>query len=434
MRDKILHFLKHPFILNTNWLVAERVFQMAISLVVGLWVARYLGPSDYGIINYVAAFISFALPICSLGLEGVLVKRFVDTPQDTGKIIGTAVLFEFVTAVILSIAICVVVNLTNAGDKVKTAVAFWSSINLLFKSFEVIEFWYQSKLRSKISSIVKMIGYLCMSAYRVILLLLGKSVVWFAFATSLDAIIIAVLLLVLYRKHSAQRMQIDWDCGLGMLKESYHFILSGLMVVIYSQMDKIMIQYMLDDAQVGLYSAAYAICNLWLFIPGALIKSAQPIIMKHKNQNEELYLLRLKQLYAGIFVLGIGVSLFVSVLAKPIIALLYGAAYAGAAVPLAIGIWYGTFAQLGSARGIWILCEKKNRFTKYYVAWGAVVNLILNWFFIRAWGIEGAAIATLITQIFVSFFAPLFFKETREHTRILWNAVTFTWLKKEKKI
>ena len=71
---------------------------MVISLVVVLLTARYLGPSNYGIINYVAAFIAFAKPICSLGLEGVLVKKFVDKPDKEGSIIGTAILMEFLAS------------------------------------------------------------------------------------------------------------------------------------------------------------------------------------------------------------------------------------------------------------------------------------------------------------------------------------------------
>lgn len=432
MRGKISSLIKNRFIANTSWILFERIFQMVISLVVGMLTARYLGPSNYGTINYVAAFIAFATPVCSLGLEGLLVKRFVDTPERTNTIIGTAIAMEFIVGIISSFVICVIVCLSNFGDETKVWVAFLESLRLLFKSTEVIEYWYQSRLQSRTSSIIKMIGYIGMSLYRIILLVMGKSVIWFAFATSLDMLIIAILYLWSYAKNSNQKLRIDFSYGFSMLHESYHFILSGLMVVLYSQMDKIMIQHMLSDSAVGLYSASNTICNLWFFIPGALITSAQPIIMRQKQIDEGRYYLRLKQLYASVFWLGIFVGAVVSLCSNQIISILYGKDYIGAVGSLIIGIWYGTFAQLGNARGIWILCEEKQKYSKYYIFLGAIMNLVLNWLLIPLAGINGAAFATLITQVFVCVFAPLFFKETRVHTRILIEGVSLSWLIKTK--
>lgn len=422
---KIIKQIKNNrFWANTSWMMVDRLYQMTVSLIITMITARYLGATNYGIINYVAAFVMFAVPVCNLGFEGLIVKRMVEEPQNEGKIIGTSMFMQFVVSVFASIIIVVIVSMSNANDTVKTIVAILESIQLLFKSAEVIEYWYQSKLKSKYASIVKMIAYTFMSLYRVILLILKKDVVWFAFATSLDFIVIAILYLFLYYKHRGPKLVVDLKYGNGLLKDSYHFILANVMVTLYSQMDKIMIQFMYGDTEVGLYSASFTICSLWFFIPVALIASARPIIMElKKNRAEDLYLEKLKQLYSGVFWLGVVVSCVITVLAKPIILLLYGKGYLAATGVLVIGIWYGTFAQLGSARGIWILCENKNKYVKYYLVLGVITNFILNWLLIPTLGINGAAIATLVTQIVVSVVAPIFYKETRVHTRILGEAI-----------
>ena len=121
------------------------------------------------------------------------------------------------------------------------------------------------------------------------------------------------------------------------------------------------------------------------------------------------------------------VSLLVGLLSKPIIYILYGSAYLKAAEPLAISIWYETFAMIGSARGIWILCENKNKYVKYYFFVGTIANLILNATLIPIYGMNGAAFATLITQIITSLIAPLFFKETRIHTKLVLDAFLLKW-------
>lgn len=423
----LLRFRGNTFFSNTSWMMGERIFQMVISLLVGMLTARYLGPTNYGVISYVAALVAFATPICGLGLEGVLIKKFVERPGEEGKLIGTAIVMELCSAVVCSFVIVGFVAVTNVGDQVKVSVAMLESIYLLFKSADVIEYWYQSKLKSKYTSTIKMIGYTCMSIYRVVLLILGKSVEWFALATSLDMVVIAVLYYGIYRKHNKAPMRFNAEVGSKLLKESYHFIISGLMVVIYAQMDKVMIQVMLGDQQVGLYSAAYTICNLWFFVPTALIASARPLIMQAKDANEQLYLRRIQQLYSVIFWLGVIVSVSVTLFSRTIMSILYGQAYMDACGALVISIWYGIFAQLGSARSIWILCENKNKYVKFYVGIGVVVNLVLNTIMIPVWGINGAAFATLITQITVCIFAPLLYRETRTHTILVFQAIVLKW-------
>lgn len=415
------------FIKNTGWMMFGSIYQMVLSLFIGLLTARYLGPSNYGIINYVAAFVSFMTPICGLGLSGVAVKRLVDEPEKKETIIGTSIALEFVASVVCSVVIVAIVWVSNIGETEKLIVAFLESFQLIFKSVEPINYWFQAKLLSKYASISSIIGYTVMSAYRVFLLITKKSVLWFAFAMSLEIGIISIFYIIFYKKLDGTKLKLDLKYGKSLLSDSYHFILSGLMVVIYSQMDKIMIESMVNDSAVGLYTAASTITSLWFLIPTALITSARPLIMQYKAQNEGLYLRRLKQLYASIFWMGIIVSVIFTVFSRFFVSILYGKEYLGAAGVLSISIWYGTFAQLGNARGIWILCEKKNKYTKYYLMWGAIINIVLNWFMIQSNGIEGAAIATLITQICTSLLAPLFYRETRVHTRIVIDSIFLKW-------
>lgn len=425
--SKLKNILGNKFVVNTSWMMGERTFQMVVSFVVGLMTARYLGPTNFGIINYVASFVAFATPICNLGLESIIVNKIINNPHKEREIIGTAIYMQFLASLISSIIIVLIITISNAADPIKMIVAGLQSLSLLFKSTESIEFWYQSRLKSKIPSIIKMVAYSIMTAYRIFLLVTSRSVEWFAFAITLDAIIITILYLFCYPRHSKNKFRINLTLGKDMLRESYHFILSGLMVVIYSQMDKVMIQAILGDRFVGLYSAAFTIATLWFLVPTAIIISARPIIMKLKTQNEDLYIKRLKQVYASIFWIGLVFCALFTVLSNDVMMLLYGTDYSDASSTLAIILWFGIFAQLGNARGIWIVCENKNKFVKRYLFIGLIINLALNSILIPTIGINGAALATVATQVTTSLIAPLFYRETRVQTAIMLKGILFRW-------
>jgi len=200
LKSLLERLLKSRFIQNTGWIMFAQIYQMVLSLVIGVISARYLGPANYGTINYAASYLSFFTIACALGLEGVAVKEMIDHRDKEGVVLGSSIAMRFAAGVLSLAAVCVIVSILNPGDKVLLTVTFLQSLVLLFNAFHIIDTWYQSYLRSKVSTIIKCIAYTCMSLYRVYLLITGKSVEWFAFATSLDALIIAVLYIIRYRK------------------------------------------------------------------------------------------------------------------------------------------------------------------------------------------------------------------------------------------
>lgn len=423
-----LGFLKNREFKNAEWIIGEQIFQMVVSLVVGVLTARYLGPSNYGALNYTASFVNFSISIATLGMDGVIIKKIITYPDQEGQYLGSCMLFRVVAAFLSMVSIILVVFLLNPNEPLKWTLAFLQSFQLIFRALQVLDSWFQRHLKSKYVSIGKIIACVIVSCYKVYLLATAKNIVWFAFSNSFTDLVIAIMLFIFYKKENGQQLHISIEKGKETLCESYHFIISGVMSAIYSQMDRIMIGSFMTDIDVGLYTTATAICGMWVFVPTAIINSFRPKIMELKRSgNEKSYLRRLEQLYSGIIWLCIFVSIGVCILGEFIVRILYGTAYLGAVETLRISIWYETFAMIGTARGIWILCEDKNKYVKYYLFIGAVVNLILNWWMIPIWGINGAAIATLITQFITSLIAPLAFKATREHTRIVIRSFLLRW-------
>lgn len=428
-----LNLFKNKEFSNAKWIIGQQIFQMIVSLVVGVLSARYLGPSNYGALNYTASFINFFISITTLGMDSVIIKKIIDYPNEEGEYLGTCLIFRVFAAVLSMASSFLLVFILNPNDNIKWILVFLQSFQLLFRALQLFDSWFQRYLQSKYVSIGKMIACMVVAGYKIYLLTTQKSIIWFALSNSITDFIIIIILFYFYHKVGGTHLRIKWQKGKEVLKESYHFIISGIMTAIYSQMDRIMIGSMLTDIDVGLYTTATAISEMWIFVPIAIINSFQPKIMElKKNKDEIKYNLRLKQLYSGIIWLCIFVSVIVSIFAYIIIKLLYGDQYLGAVSTLRISIWCETFAMIGTARGIWILCENKNKYVKYYLGIGAVINLILNGILIPSFGINGAAMATLMTQIITSLIAPLLFKETRYHTIIVLQSITYNWFLKKK--
>ncbi|MBE6584935.1 MAG: flippase [Ruminococcaceae bacterium] len=419
----ITKILKNKTFKNAGWLIGGKVVQMMISLVVGLLTARYLGPSNYGLINYAAAYTAFFSSFCTLGINSVLVKEFVDNRGSEGKVIGTALVLKAMASFLSAVTVVCIVSIVDAGETETILVVGLSSLGLIFHIFETINYLFQSHLQSKVTAIASLVAYTLTAVYKVILLITGQSVAWFAFATSVDYICVGIILLVVYRKYYGERLAFSFQYGKQLLSKSYHFILPSLMVAIYGQTDKIMLKQMISDAEIGYYSTALAVCSMWCFVLSAIIDSMYPSIMEAHKKDEEMFAKRNRQLYAIIFYVSVVVSLILTAFAEWVILLLYGEAYLPSVSPLRIVTWYTAFSYLGVARNAWIVCKEKQKYLKYVYFSAALANVVLNLVFIPLWGASGAAVASLVAQVLTTMVVPFFIKGLRENSKLMIEAI-----------
>lgn len=413
---------------NSYWIIGEQIFQMALGLVVGMLSARYLGPSNYGTLNYTASFVSFFISFATLGMDGVILKRIVSNPNMEGEYLGSCFVFKLIASFFSSVAIAIIIVVLNPAEPVKLALALIQSLQLSFRAFYTLDIWFQRYLKSRYTSIAKMITGILVAMYKLFLLITAKDIIWFAVASTLPDCLSGLLLLFFYKKNNGPKLQFKFRTGLNVLSESYHFILSDLMSSICQYFDRIMIGWMLSDEKVGYYIAASTISAMWSFIPASIIKSFRPMIMELKEQGkEDLYRKRLTQLYSAIIWISIFFATGVFAFGNIIVNIMYGKDYIAAVNPLRVIVWASSADIISTTRSVWIICENKNRFVKYYILIGAILNVVLNTFFIPSYGITGAAVATLITELTILIFAPLLFKETHSQIKYLYDGLFFRW-------
>lgn len=423
---------------------------MLLSLAVGMITARYLGPGDYGTLNYTASYVSFFSVAASLGMEGVVIKKLIENPQKEGLYLGSCIVFRLAASVFSTLAAACLVIVLDAGDRMKLVLVCIQSLQLFFQSFHILDAWFQRHLKSKYTSAGRMAASIAVSGYKIFLLVTAKGIIWFAAANAISDFVTGLVLFLFYIHQDTSRskgtsyafsekepesrlLAFNFEAGKSVLAESIHFVISDLTAAVYKYMDKIMIAQMMLDIDVGYYTSAITISAVWAFLPNAIIRSFRPTIMELKKEGKEkLYNRRLTQLFSLIIWLSLLSAFGVFLFSDFIVHIFYGKDYQGAVSALRILAWAEAFAVISTTRSIWILCEKKGQYVKYYIAVGAAVNVCLNLILIPGFGIEGAAFATLISEITVLTAAPVLFRETRGQIRFIVDGFCMKWLYQKK--
>jgi O-antigen/teichoic acid export membrane protein len=404
---------------NAIWIVGCKIFRAMLGLIVTMLSARYLGPSGYGIINYAASIVTFVVPVMQLGLNSTLVQELLNEPDREGEVMGTSIAMSLVSGLCCIVGVTAFAAATNPGEPVTVLVCALYSIQLIFQALEQIQYWFHAKLLSKFVSVTMLAAYAVTSAYKILLLILGSSVYWFALAQALDFCLISGALLVIYKRMGADRLRFSLPLFRAMFARSKYYIISNLMISVFAQTDRIMLKMMLDETAVGYYSAAVTCAGMAGFVFEAIINSAQPVILESAQRGNAALERSISSLYSVVTYLSLGFCVCITVFAELIIRILYGAEYGPSVTALRLIVWYTTFSYFGAVRDVWILAQWKQKYLLLINLIGAGANIVLNILMIPVMGINGAALASLVTQIFTNVVLGFLIKPIRRNNILM---------------
>lgn len=410
---------------NSMWQISEKVATMLISVITTSVIARYLGIEGYGLANYIISTVMLFTAISTLGMEEINISDQVTNRENAGKIIGTSFLIRLIGGIVLIAVSQITIYFLTNGDRNSQILGAIVGSSMLFKAFEVIEYYLKSQMKLKAVSIIRFISAIIVAVYKIMVAVLDLGIVGFIASYLLDSIVVAILLYIYYKKKNSAKLQIDKNYAKNLLKRCWYIALSSIMITVYMRIDQIMIGTMLvNKSENGIYSAAVRIAEMWYFVPLAIITAFQPTIVKYKSEgNEKEYKYVMQRLYDIVAIVGIACGIIISIFGWLAVEILYGKEYMGASNILVISVWAGLFATLGSARSIWLVTEEKQKYTLVYTAIGCILNIALNSILIPQIGAKGAAIATLIAQLISNVFALMLFKKTRESSVMILKAI-----------
>ena len=419
LKTRITLLKDHPgfrkYFANTSWLMVERILRMGVSLFVGIYVARYLGPERYGFLSYANSFVGIFLAFATLGLDEIVVRELVKTPEQREIILGSSFFLKLVGTLLMWMAILAAVPFTENDLKANiliTIIAFGA----VFQAFNVIDFNFQAKVKSKYVVHAQFVQLIVSSIVKIILVVNESPLIWFASVYCLDAIVLAVGLVFVYFYNGENIFCWKWsfETSKYLLHDSWPLILAGVVVSVYMKIDQVMIKEMLGAKEVGLYAAAVKLSEAWYFLPMAITSSLFPAIINAKIYQKEDYFQRLQKLYDLMVWIAVAIALPTAILSPWIVELLYGNEYLESSSVLIIHIWSGIFVFLGVASSKYLLAENYIKKTFYRTFVGALLNIIMNYYLIGIMGINGAALSTFASHFFAAYFYDILDKDLRK--------------------
>ena len=328
---------------NTSWLFGEKILRMVVGLFVGIWVARYLGPEEFGLFSYAQSFVGIFTAIATLGLDGIVIRELVKDESRRDELLGTAFYLKLMGAFVVLLFLFLAINFTS-NDRETNALVFIIASATIFQSFSVVDMYFQSRVLSRYIVYSSLISLFFSSIVKIILILNQAPLVAFAWVMLFDTFVLAMGFLYFFLKKSEfkiQNLTFSKKIAISLLKDSWPLILSGIVISVYMKIDQVMIKEMLGSEAVGQYAAAVRLSEAWYFIPMVIAASLFPAIINAKKISELLYYARLQNLYNLMVWLAIAIAIPMTFMSDWIIELLYGGEYNEASAVLIIHIWAG---------------------------------------------------------------------------------------------
>lgn len=410
---------------NSLWQISEKILTMLLSIVISGVIARYLGVEQYGLVNYVISVVSLFTAFSTLGMEKITIQDIVSQKDKEEVILGTSFIIRLIGGIVLIIISQITLYLLNGAVLIYQILGIIMGFCMVFKAFEVIEYYLQAHMNLKIVSVIRFTTAIIVAIAKVLVVLCDWGVIGFVLTYLVDAVTAGILFYIYYKINRYKKWKFSKGYAKKLLARCWYIAIAGLLSTMYMRIDQVMLGKMLTDTtENGIYSAAVRIAEMWYFIPSAIVASFQPNINARKKANdEEGYINLIQQLYDIVAIIGITFGISITCFGWLAIDILYGTAYLQASRVLMVMAWAGLFATLGTARSIWLINENLQKYTIIYTLTGAITNVVLNYLLIPSLGALGAAITTLISQIVADLLTLMAFKKTRKSSIMILKAI-----------
>jgi len=404
----------HKYFANTSWLLGERFLRIAVSLFVGIYVARYLGPENFGLLSYALSFVWLFSAFLDLAHREIIVRELVVHPDKRDVILGSAIMLRLCGAVLLGVGVFVG-TLFIVNDHQTVVLISIITLGMMLQSWEIIDYFFQSQVQSKYIVWVQTIQLIVVSLSKLALIIWQAPLVYFAAVYLLEYALLTVLFLLLYY----------WRVGVFPIKycniiksrelfrNSLPLLFSAMAIIIYMKIDQVMLKEIAGVKSVGIYAAAVKLCEALYPISVLVAGSLYPAIIGVKKTNPVLYKVRVQQLYCLLVWGAIAIAVPTTILADLVINILYGHEYIESVIILKIYIWAGIFVFMSVANIKWLIIENCQKYILLTTFLGMSSNIVCNLILIPIYGAPGAAVATLISYGIGSYVCLLFMPRIR---------------------
>jgi O-antigen/teichoic acid export membrane protein len=389
---------------NSGWLIFDKLARALLGLLVGAWVARYLGPSEYGLLAYVLAYVALFQAVASLGADSIIVRDIAQRPDAAASTLATALALRFALGVACWVGVVITVALTSGGDTGVMVLAALAGGVLVFQAGDVVDLWFQSRSQSRRTVLAKLTTYLLSSGVKIALILHQAPLAAFALVITLEAAGSAFALWIAYRRlPTAHPWKASASSARALLKEAWPLTLSGVAIMVYMRVDQIMIQQMLGPRELGLYAAILPISQFWQLLPLSIAVSLAPAFARLRASDPEKYVASMVQAFRAFFYAGVACAVLTAAVSALVVELLFGSTYRDSARVLAIHSFSNVFLFLGVAHGLWLTNERRVAVRLWGTLAAGLCTVGLNFALLPRLGLSGAAWASILAQSVAAF-------------------------------
>lgn len=409
--DHILHLFhlsgtQEKIIRNLFWAALGKIVTLLGSLFVGIIVARYLGPENYGLMNYVISYVALFQVFAFFGLDNIEIRETARTPEQYETIVGTAFTIKAILAVI-TVLLVIATSWMLETDSSTTALAALYSVSVIANTLTVIRNYFTAKVQNEPVVKSEIAQTLIGASIKVGLLLAHAPLPWFVAASAFDVVLLGMGYCVSYRRHvgALSHWRFDPKLATNLLKESFPLLLTSAAVIIYQRIDQVMIGQIIDKESVGFFSVASRLVEILIYLPMILVQTVTPILVQAREKSEHDYRDK-AQRFMNVTLWGtLLVAIPMSLCSYWIILLLFGQAYLTAVPILQVLSFKAVSVALSTTAGHMIIVEGLQRVAILRDTFGCLVCILLNLLLLPHYGVLAAAFVAIASNVAAGYIA-----------------------------
>ncbi|BET69685.1 flippase [Opitutales bacterium ASA1] len=383
---------------NSAWVGADNVLRLVVSFFVGAWVARHLGPDEFGLLSFAVAYCAPFGAVVGLGLNAIVVRDIVREPAAAGEILGTASALK-AGAGLAAVVVCAASLFVHSGLEPSVRVLVGVTMaGVVLQFVDVFDLWFQSQGQARVSAWVRSSASLVVNTLRVVLIVFDAPLIWFAATAGFELVACGAGWFTAWRRSAGfQRWCVSARrCG-ELMREGWLVAVAGVAVQVQSYFDQVLLAEVRDTTELGYYAAALRLVMIFGLVPTVLGVAAAPEVARAYVDAPTLYENRLVRLYRAAALSFVVIWLPLVLFAEEIVSIVFGASYEATAGLLAVAAARMLFTSLGAVRGLFLTNERLNRHGTLTAVVAAFANVGLCLVLVPKWGATGGAVAALVS-------------------------------------
>ncbi len=411
----------NKIIANIGWIFFDKIFRLLVGMFVSVWIARYLGPSEFGVLNYAILFPTVFTALASFGINNILLIDLVSSKEDPEKqrqIIQTGLFIKIFFGVISFFGSCVLNYILNVNNTILFYLINITGITLILQSSDVFDIYFQSHTKAKLSIVIKLSAFVFASILRAYALITNQNIIYLVYINIFELFMVYVIMIIVYQKNVGNLVDniiciINYSSIQKILHVAWPIMMTEFFVFVYMKVDQFMIESISTKHELGLYGAALRLSETWYFVASAVVTSFYPKIADSWLIDKEKFYKQYQMLLNTLTYISIGLAILISIFANQLIEILYGANFQNAGIVLSVHIWAGVFVFTGVGTNNIMIMNGLQKFVLLKTIIGAVINILLNLWLIPEYGALGASISTLFSYSLQAYGLNIFSKKAR---------------------